>query len=211
MKKLLKAILFAALFYGIPLLGAPEKLVDWRILFLVAAAILVFLTQPEIKSEDMKAASAADRASFHIILLSSVATQVIPVLEWAYLSKGSDLPLTLVGMVIVAAGLFIRVSAIRTLGEYFTASVKVRDEQPVITRGVYRIVRHPSYFGAWLAVLGSAVFLNAWVSLPIITILMFGTYVYRIQVEEEHLVSKLGSSYLSYMKQIRFRLVPFVW
>ena len=59
-----------------------------------------------------------------------------------------------IGLVILLTGLVLRGWSILTLGEYFTATVKVSADQPVITAGPYQVLRHPSYTGLLLVMTG---------------------------------------------------------
>ena len=59
------------------------------------------------------------------------------------------------GVVILAGGLVLRGWSIMTLGEYFTGRVMVSADQPVITAGPYRVLRHLSYFGFLLCCAGA--------------------------------------------------------
>ena len=52
-------------------------------------------------------------------------------------------------------GLVLRGWSIMTLGEYFTGRVMVSADQPVITAGPYRVLRHLSYFGFLLCCAGA--------------------------------------------------------
>ena len=56
-----------------------------------------------------------------------------------------------VGIVVMWAGIGLRLWAFRTLGRYFTFRVMTSHDQPVVTNGPYRLLRHPSYAGALLA------------------------------------------------------------
>jgi protein-S-isoprenylcysteine O-methyltransferase Ste14 len=58
------------------------------------------------------------------------------------------------GLVVAWVGLGLRVWAFHTLGEYFTFHVQTSEDQPVITTGPYRFVRHPSYSGLELILIG---------------------------------------------------------
>ena len=70
-----------------------------------------------------------------------------------------------IGLVILLAGLVLRGWSIKTLGTYFTASVKVSPDQPVITAGPYRVLRHPSYTGLLLAMTGVGLASANWAGL----------------------------------------------
>ncbi len=69
------------------------------------------------------------------------------------------------GAVIGWLGLLLRWWSFVCLGKYFTLVVKTSDEQPVVDRGPYRVLRHPSYTGLLLAVAGAGLMLGNWFSL----------------------------------------------
>ena len=107
------------------------------------------------------------------------------------------------------AGIAFRYYAMRVLGRYFTFQVDVHSGQTVIEAGPYRYVRHPSYTGALITVLGLGLTLGNWAGLlALVTCVGIG-YAYRIHVEEAALVAALGEPYKEYMGRTQ-RLVPFV-
>jgi protein-S-isoprenylcysteine O-methyltransferase Ste14 len=114
------------------------------------------------------------------------------------------------GAVLIAAGLVIRWSAIRTLGRFFTVKVTVREGHRVVKEGLYRHVRHPSYSGALLAFVGLAVSFASWATLLVILVPVFAAMGYRIHVEEQALAAGLGEEYRAYQRETR-RLVPGVY
>jgi protein-S-isoprenylcysteine O-methyltransferase len=58
------------------------------------------------------------------------------------------------GLVLMVAGLALRWYSIRVLGISFTIDVATRPGQQVVESGPYRWIRHPSYTGALLTILG---------------------------------------------------------
>lgn len=56
------------------------------------------------------------------------------------------------GIVLTMAGFIIRLLAVRALGRDFRLELKCPSR--IVTTGIYRWMRHPSYFGSILAVLG---------------------------------------------------------
>jgi protein-S-isoprenylcysteine O-methyltransferase Ste14 len=115
-----------------------------------------------------------------------------------------------IGMVMLVAGAALRTWSFRSLGRYFTFSVKVSPDQPVVSSGPYRVLRHPGYAGGLLALLGIGLLYGNWAGWAAIAVLWTPLIVWRIRVEERALLTTLDASYRSYAGQHK-RLVPLVW
>lgn len=115
-----------------------------------------------------------------------------------------------VGVVILVAGLVLRGWSIMTLGDYFTGTVEVSADQPVVTAGPYRTLRHPSYAGLLLALIGYGLAAANWVGLPVVVALPLVGLLWRIHTEERALLTTLGDRYRRYAAQHK-RLIPLVW
>jgi protein-S-isoprenylcysteine O-methyltransferase Ste14 len=115
-----------------------------------------------------------------------------------------------VGVVAIVTGSLLRQWAITTLGRFFTPDVRVARDQLVVTGGPYRWVRHPSYTGFLLAVVGFGLALGNWLSILIVAVVPLLALVARIHVEEAALLSNLGEPYARFAAP-RKRLVPGVW
>jgi protein-S-isoprenylcysteine O-methyltransferase Ste14 len=115
-----------------------------------------------------------------------------------------------VGILLMLSGVGFRHYAIRVLGEFFTPDVAVREDQIVIDRGPYRLIRHPSYTGAMLTLLGLGLTFTNWASLAAVTLCPAVGYFYRVRVEEQALCASLGQPYSDYMKRT-WRFIPYVW
>jgi protein-S-isoprenylcysteine O-methyltransferase Ste14 len=114
------------------------------------------------------------------------------------------------GMVILAGGLVLRGAAIRTLGTYFTGTVRVSADQPVVTAGPYRFLRHPSYTGLLMAFVGLGLISVNWIGLAVMVVLPLPPILWRIHAEERALLAALGDRYGDFAAQ-RKRLIPLVW
>ena len=118
-------------------------------------------------------------------------------------------PLFVAGVLMILFGSLLRRYCFRTLGEYFAGDVKARADQPVISSGPYRLVRHPSYSAGMMMFIGIGLALGSWLSLAILTIATVATYTYRVMIEERALVDTIGEPYRCYMKT-RKRFIPYV-
>lgn len=153
----------------------------------------------------------ADKGSRPVIRVATLVGVVGAVLAVRGV-PGADIPSVgaWAGLALLWCGIGLRLWSFQTLGRYFTFTVQTSRDQPVIDAGPYRVIRHPSYAGILLAVLGLGFYFGNWLSLVVlVTAITFGI-VYRIRVEERALVSELGDPYRAYAATHK-RLVPYVW
>ncbi len=115
-----------------------------------------------------------------------------------------------VGITLMLAGVAFRFYAMWVLGRFFTYDVAVQAGQTVVEAGPYRYIRHPSYTGALITLVGLGLALGNWVALLALLACMGTAYAYRIFVEESALVAALGEPYKQYMRRTQ-RLVPFLF
>lgn len=115
-----------------------------------------------------------------------------------------------IGAVIAWAGALLRWWSFATLGRYFTVVVSTSADQPVIDRGPYRVLRHPSYTGLLLIFVGVGVMVgNAVSAIGAVALILIGL-LHRIRIEERALTATLGDRYREYAAG-RARLIPHVW
>lgn len=113
------------------------------------------------------------------------------------------------GLALMLGGLVFRWVAIRQLGQFFVPEVVIQPGQHVIDRGLYRYLRHPSYTGTLLTVVGYGLALTNWLSLFIMLTVFLKIYLVRMLVEESALVEAFGDEYRQYMRRTK-RIIPFI-
>ena len=114
------------------------------------------------------------------------------------------------GLALLVAGTALRWAAILTLWKYFTPNVSILEGHRVVRRGLYGVVRHPSYTGLLARYLGLGLALANWLSLALLFLPMLYTTLYRIRVEEEALREHFGEEYAAYASATK-RLVPGIY
>jgi protein-S-isoprenylcysteine O-methyltransferase Ste14 len=212
MKKLLFTYVAVGLLNIAPLAAKPELILHYKSILLIIAAASLWLSQPAFSTTETKRDQQSDRFSILVILIMSSLSVVSAVCEWAYLNNAQEFSpaLTLLGALLLLGGISIRIWAIRTLGKHFTATVTLTEDHRLVRSGPYQWVRHPSYLGAFMAIVGAPVFLNAYWAILVAFIAMTIAYYLRIGVEEKMLSSYFGEQYLDYKKQTK-RIIPFIW
>jgi protein-S-isoprenylcysteine O-methyltransferase Ste14 len=92
---------------------------------------------------------------------------------------------------------------------FAAATVRVESDQPVISTGLYAIVRHPMYTAALALFLGTPLALDSWWGL-VPAALLLAALVWRLLDEESYLARNLPG-YTDYQRRVRTRLVPGIW
>ena len=116
---------------------------------------------------------------------------------------------TYVGDAVILAGVALRQWAIAVLGRYFSGVIGVQQDQNVVEAGPYHSIRHPSYAGVLLILIGIAASMLSIAAVAAAFMLFWLGYGYRMLVEEKVLVSELGDRYVDYMKRTK-RIIPFL-
>jgi protein-S-isoprenylcysteine O-methyltransferase Ste14 len=104
-------------------------------------------------------------------------------------------------------GLAIRWTAVASLGRSFSANVAIHAEQQLSTTGLYRFVRHPSYFGLLLVLVAIGLHTRDWIGFAIVVLPPLAALGYRIHVEEQALRTAFGPVYTVYAGRTK-RLLP---
>lgn len=214
MKKSITIIMFLVLFYALPLIVRPELILSPKIIILMIICATLFYTQPTASIREAEKMKSTDKHSMFGILIATALSQIIAVTDWAYfqdnLASESNFILTSIALVLMISGSAFRIWSILTLGKFFTATVQVKRDQRIIKTGPYVIVRHPSYLGAYIAIVGSAIFLRSTLALIVGATAMWLAYRVRIAVEEEVLLNAFGDEYGMYQRHTR-KMIPYVW
>jgi protein-S-isoprenylcysteine O-methyltransferase Ste14 len=155
----------------------------------------------------------ADRGSMTLIMLAGwigmMGAFVVGGMQAFIITRGQK-AWFVAGLIALLSGSLLRRHCWRMLGKHFTGDVKASPDQPVVDRGIYRWVRHPSYTGGMLMYMGTGLALTNWLSVLIITVAGGAAYLYRVRVEEQALQANLGGRYQEYMRRTK-RFVPFVF
>ena len=92
---------------------------------------------------------------------------------------------------------------------YLSRTVKVSENQTVITGGLYAVVRYPMYLATLLMFLPIPLILGSFFGL-----IPFAFYPFLIAVrilDEEKLLTEELLGYAEYKNKTKYRLIPFIW
>jgi protein-S-isoprenylcysteine O-methyltransferase len=169
-----------------------------------------------IFSRDRRAASGdrADKGSRALIVFTVYVSMGIA-FSVPYAFPGARIvlpgaPLFGVAIALIWLGIALRYWAVTTLGRFFRTSVFMQSEHRLVTQGPYKLLRHPSYAGTLVTVLGIGLANGNYVSVAAAVGMLSAAYVWRIIVEETALCQRFGDEYTNYRRR-SWAFIPFVF
>ena len=105
------------------------------------------------------------------------------------------------GVLILAAGLFVFWRAHADLGLNWSPSLEIREKHELITRGIYGVVRHPMYASQWLVAIAQPLLLHNWIAGCLNLLAFIPFYFLRVKAEEQMMLDSFGTKYEEYMQK----------
>ncbi len=142
------------------------------------------------------------------IIATTVAAGVLSALDHRFGWSAVPTSIVVIGNVLVVAGLAMAEIVI-IQNNYAAATITVEADQPVVSTGLYGVVRHPMYVGALIMMIGMPLALGSyWGLLTMIPGVL--VFVARITDEEKAMRQDLAG-YDAYTEKVHYRLIPGVW
>lgn len=209
------------LFFGVLLFWPAGTFDYWQAWVFIAVFTVVStgpavywgLRKPEVLRRRMRSGPIAETRTAQKVATVGIVVVIVAMLVVSALDHRfgwSNVPtaLVIVGDVLVAVGLGMSMLVVNQ-NNYAAATITVEEQQPVISTGLYGIVRHPMYVGAVIMMVGMPLALDSYWALvtvvPSIAVLAM-----RIEDEEKMLRQELDG-YDEYTEKVQYRLVPGVW
>jgi len=186
-------------------------MMKFKIIYLIGLASLILMQlrftgknrQPVI----MHSRSGCDQT---LQFLSGLGLTVIPLvyiftpwLVWADIpvADGFQYIAGVVGALVLGAALWLTRRAFTDLGSNWSAAMQIKENQVLVTTGIYRHLRHPLYAANLLWGLAQLLLLLNWIAGPVMLVTFIPFYLVRVQREEALLRVHFGESYTRYCAQ----------
>lgn len=119
-------------------------------------------------------------------------------------------PLRYLSIPLLILGIILRVTAVIQLGKFFSVDVELSNGNGLYKKGLYSVIRHPSYLGEILCFTGVAVGFYHPVTSFFAFLFPLAAFFYRIRLEEAFLEKHFGDEYRAYAAKTK-RLLPFLY
>ena len=113
------------------------------------------------------------------------------------------------GLALFVVGMILRLAPVFVLGRRFSGLVAIQEGHELVTGGLYRVIRHPSYLGLLVGLLGWALVFRSAIGV-LVSLWLIPPLVARMNSEEALLESEFGERYSDYRRRT-WRLLPFLY
>ena len=143
-----------------------------------------------------------------LVFLGTLLWLATPVLEFAEYAL-HPVPFA-AGLPCLALGLWFMYRSHQDLGTNWSVTLEVREKHQLVTKGIYRRVRHPMYMAFLLYAVGQALTLPNWMAGPSYLVAFGLLFALRLGPEERMMREEFGADYDAYVARTK-RLVPGIW
>jgi protein-S-isoprenylcysteine O-methyltransferase Ste14 len=103
---------------------------------------------------------------------------------------------------------WVQIWAFKSLGENYSQDILVKKNHQLVTKGPFRIIRHPQYISQILVDLGGAAATLSYIVSPI-AVIQIPFILLRASVEDDLMAKHFGIEFSSYKKKSGF-VLPFI-
>ena len=174
------------------------------------AGIVLMIKNPELLKKRLNAKEKENEQKWVLLFsgLMFISGFIIAGLNYRY--KWIEMP----NIVVIISSILFIISYIlyaEVLREntYLSRTIEVQDNQKVIDKGLYGIVRHPMYAATILLFLTMPLILGSIISF--IIFLIYPIIIGKRIKNEEKVLEKDLEGYKEYKKKVKYKVIPFVW
>ena len=175
--------------------------------WLASEILLAFLWRS--KSTDIRRDKSSQKIIWIVVAISFSVSIFFKSQRFGHFGAGS-MVIPNVGIALIVCGMIVRWIATFSLRRQFTVDVAIIEGHRLVTKGIYRYLRHPIYSGILLAFVGLGLSFANFASLVVIAVPITAAFLHRIKIEERALLDHFGAEYQAYCASTK-RLIPFVY
>lgn len=218
---IIKHIAGSLIFFSIPFISAG-RIDYWQAWIYVFIGLIMMILNytalridPELLAERSAPGEGTKNWDKALLGLSFILTIIMYVV--AGLDSGRHLysppfhwSLYLIGIVLTTTGQLLYLFA-QKQNKFFSSTVRIQNERGhyVCDTGLYRIVRHPAYFGSVIQLSGFPLLFGSLYSIIPVSFLII-VHLIRTSMEDKTLMEEL-EGYPEYSLQTRYRIFPYIW
>lgn len=173
-----------------------------KLLFVLLMIVAAIWRLWDFRKRGSERGSTSMMWSFNALVALGTAVFAGTIIEFFLVPRLFNPAVALLGVVLLVMAGVIRMSAIRTLGKFWSLHIEIRAQHSLVQEGLYRYVRHPAYLSFVLEMIAIPLMGNAWWSLGLAIVAYVPLLLWRLRCEEAALVDRFGDTYRAYQQQV---------
>jgi protein-S-isoprenylcysteine O-methyltransferase Ste14 len=179
---------------------------DYIFIIISILWLLEFIFYPSINKKDE-----IKKDTFYMILVTILLIVIInSVMSYFKIGIVYIKWIKVLSLIIYSLGLILRYWSLFMIGKNFSRHVKVDENQDLVSKGPYRILRHPLYLGLYLLTISIPLYTENFLVFIFSAFIMFRILKMRMDEEEMIMEKIIGERYIHW-KEKRFKFIPFIY
>lgn len=206
MKKAFQTVMMAVVLAALAAVIFRWRVNGWASLVWVATAVVMSLirapyakrTQSNVIAE--KRAVVVERILLALVAIGGTFLPLVHLATGLLSDYDYRLPdwAAIGGAIVLAPSFWLFWRSHADLGRNWSVTTELREGQELVTRGVYRRIRHPMYTAIWLIFLMQPLFVQNLIAGPAGVVAFALMYVIRVPYEEKMMRAQFGDAYDAY-------------
>ena len=172
------------------------------LIVIILAFNRVRLARQSATLKDKQEGETSNRWTYPLLSILYLFIILGSIIENFFFTESLNVIISSVGFIAYMTGIIGRNKAIRTLGQYWSTHIEIRNGQRIIQDGPYRYMRHPGYLSLIIESLSIPVMLNAYYSLLGVMLIYIPVIFGISKIEEKEMKKKIGNEFTTYKKRV---------
>ena len=172
------------------------------LIVIILAFNRVRLARQSATFKDKQKGQTSKRWTYSMLSILYIGITLGSIIENFFLTKPLNVIISSVGFLAYVTGIIGRNNAIRTLGQYWSTHIEIRNGQRIVQDGLYKYIRHPGYLSLIIESLSIPLMLNAYYSLLGVILIYIPAVLIRAKLEDMEMVKKTGKEFTDYKEKV---------
>ena len=172
------------------------------LIVIILAFNRVRLARQSATLKDKQEGETSNRWTYPLLSILYLFIILGSIIENFFFTESLNVIISSVGFIAYMTGIIGRNKAIRTLGQYWSTHIEIRNGQRIVQDGPYKYIRHPGYLSVIIEGLSIPGMLNAYFSLLGVIFIYTPAILVRAKLEDMEMEKKIGKEFTAYKKKV---------
>lgn len=172
------------------------------IIFIISSSLHRLLGKASVSKEKRTKGEVHLRWLYSFLYILYLTLLIGSITEYFLIDREINLYVSGLSLLIYISAIMIRKWSIKSLGNFWSVHIEIKENHRIIKKGPYRYLRHPNSLCIILESLSLPLIPNAYYTFLFALFVYVPILIVRMYLEDTALVKKFGQEYIQYRKEV---------